>query len=125
LPSVAVLGVVESAGGEQVVDVGDGHLTSLGPPDLLDRRPQRRILKALQRFAWRDHLSEQGLQQLHVLVDVVDEGERVQRQAGVLGELDEAAAEVAAGLLVRAADVDDPDASAGAEIGGGDLVEQQ
>ena len=40
--------------------------------------------------------------------------ERVERQRGVLGELDEAAAEIAASLLVGAADVDDPDPRAGA-----------
>ena len=117
--------VVEAPGRDQVVNVGDGHGAAPGLPDLLDRRAQRRVLKAVKRLARRHHLREQGLQQFHVLVDVLDQGERVERQRGVLGELDEAAAEVAARLLVGAADVDDPDARAGAEVGGGDLVQQQ
>ena len=58
-----------------------------------------------------DHLREQRLQDLHVLVDVLDQGERIERHRGVLGELDHAAAEVAACLLVAAAEVDDPDAA--------------
>ena len=129
-PPVAFAGgrravVVEASGREQVVNVGDRHGAALGLPDLLDRRAERRVLEAVERLARGHHLREQRLQEFHVLVDVLDQGERVERQRGVLGELDEAAAEVAARLLVGAADVDDPDARAGAEIGGGDLVQQQ
>ena len=116
---------VEPSGGEQVVHVGDLHGVALGFPDLLDRRTERRVLETIQRLARRNHLGQQRLQEFHVLVDVRYQGEGIQRQRGVLGELDEAAAEVAAGLLVGAADVDDPDPGAGAQIGGGDLVQQQ
>jgi len=119
--------VALGGGGRAIVveAVGDRHGAALGLPDLLDRCAQRRVLEAVERLARGHHLGEQRLQQFHVLVDVLDQVERVERQRGVLGELDEAAAEVAARLLVGAADVDDPDARAGAEVGGGDLVQEQ
>ena len=87
--------------------------------------PSVEYWKAVERFARGHHLREQRLQQFHVLVDVLDQGNGLSDSAAFSVNSMKLPPKIAARLLVGAADVDDPDARAGAEVGGGDLVQQQ
>ena len=116
---------IEAAGGEEVVEVGHSHRGALCLPRRLDGSGQGGVAKAIERLARGDHLSEERLQELHVLVDVVDQAEGIERERGVFGELDEVATEVAARFFVGAAHIDDPDTRACAKVGSRNFVEEK